>query len=148
MMNVLDMLKYRLASPGAGAPSGMPSPQDMAALRQRQQAWGQQQLADLPPAVRDSIMNNPSYGEGMPVGVQRYERPMFEPSLPLQSPYRRDFQLHNERGFDREFRREGVWPVPEGLVATPLPPGQSPFASPLNQLMQYGQGGRPPWALY
>lgn len=51
-----------------------------------------------------------------------------EPWRPEDSPERRESQLNRELGFGQFFRREGEWPVPEGGVATTLPPGRSPYA--------------------
>jgi hypothetical protein len=157
MMNVLDMLKYRLAPPGAGTQPAMPSPQEMAALRQRQQAWEaqqQQQLSALPEAVRRNILTQPGYGEGQIMAPSPWYNPAFneEPWRAPNSPERRESRLSHDRSQalgipsidpsdDPRFHA-----LPEGDVWSSRPSDVSPFASPLNQLMQLGR--RAPLSMY
>jgi hypothetical protein len=146
VMNPADTSNY-----GPGSPFGQqpPSPE---LLAQMQQWWDQtqapqQQIAALPEAVQRSIREQPSYGEGEIMAPHPWYNPAIEEHeriLPLESPERRENALNNELGFSNYMRRESPWAAPEGGVATSMPPGQSPFASPLNQLLQR----RGPFALY
>jgi hypothetical protein len=167
MMNVLDMLKYRLAPSGAGASPAMPSPQEMAGLRQRQQAWEaqqqqQQQLSALPEADRrlramgpvppsylpdavwDSILNRPVYDEqsNIPRRINPRNYSDFDRELdPQRNPHERE-RLKDELDWKRFQFPQMDFPMPDGATAAPTP--LSPYSSPLNSML----GRRGPFALY
>ena len=132
MMNILDALRYRL-----GAPSGT----------EGEPAIPRPLPPGLPLVVQDAIRNRPSYQEGGQFMAAPWSNPNAgEADLPRDDPGRRDYRLNDLLGFNRWLRREGEWPVPEGGMATPLPPEQSPSAtrlpSALNQMLRrlpYGQ---------
>jgi hypothetical protein len=99
----------------------------------------------LPEAVWDSLLNKRTYGEGEVIPGNRVPPRPPETILPSGHPDAREFQLNRDIGFGN-YLRQGTWPMEEGDFGTMRPPGQSPFASPLNQLMQLGR--RAPLAMY
>jgi hypothetical protein len=133
MISILDLLKSRLGGASQYGVSDFEQPLP----------------PGLPDAVRRSIQGQPSYAEGEILAPHQWYNRAFEnePWRPEDSPERRENQLSAELGFNRFFRREGEWSVPEGSIMTLLPPGRSPFAesfsSSLNQMLRRG-----PFALY
>jgi hypothetical protein len=91
--------------------------------------------------VQDSIGNRPSYGEGQIMAPSQW----WNPALSEMSGPQRENSLRNDLSDTRD--REN-WPVlREGEYASRRPPGLSPFADPLNQLLTR-LGQRAPLALY
>jgi hypothetical protein len=128
MINVLDLLKYRLGQNGQPA---MPS--------QRQQ------LSGLPEAVQRSLLGQPTYGEGelmplrwpMATDAQR-EFDTHDPNAPAA----RSDQLESQLWQNRIFPQYDV-PLAEGETRLDIGPPRATYPSPLNQLMRRG-----PFALY
>jgi hypothetical protein len=146
MMNVLDMLKYRLSAGDRGTSQLDPVVQDM--IRGN---LGRSLPPGLPLGVQDSIRNRPSYGEGEIMAPEPWWIPSLGGQMQKEGPQRENTLL-----FDRQealrIPNPGV-PVdpwskdqPEGGVWSSRPPGVSPYASPLNQLMELGR--RAPLSLY
>jgi len=139
---------------GPGSPFGRqpPSPDILA---QMQQWWDQtqappQQIAALPEVVQRSIREQPSYGEGEVMAPMQWWNPAEGSQLQMSGPQREDRLIFDRRealGIPNP-DTEDPWAQaqPEGGVWSSRPSGVSPFASPLNQLMQ--QGRRLPWSLY
>ena len=152
MMNVLDALRYRLGGATTDLEGERIDPGTLEALGLRgggmlSSAPQSQLPAGLPLVVQDSILKRPSYQEGgrYMVPGPYYNPNMGEPNLPDDDPRRREDLLANELGFNRYLKREGgqVWPEAQTGFMRFREQGQSPFASPLNQLLQRG-----PFALY
>jgi hypothetical protein len=143
-MNALEMLLQRIQAPGSGPAS---QAGDMAWLERALQggaALQQPALPEgLPDVVRQSILNQPSYGESSVIPGPY--NPLLEQEMPARFGPQRDEQLRQGLNDVRNMGDE-VQAIPEGWGLTSRPAGQSPFASPLNQLMQ--QGRRLPFALY
>jgi hypothetical protein len=137
VMNVLDALRYRLGSGLAWGES------DDFALA----PGGMQRSNQLPPGlplnVQDSILNRPSYAEGDIKGPSTYWNPGLDAERHLFAGPQRTDPLFNELMFNRLLREEGTGPIGERQTGylTHRPPGQSLFASPLNQFLQPGWGG-------
>jgi hypothetical protein len=126
MMNVLDLLKYRLGQGGQPVVPGMPPPE----LAQRQRAW-------------EAWPRSYAEGELMP------------PRQPMASDVRREFETHDpdaptarndqleaELFYNRIFPQYGV-PLAEGQKRPGIGEPRAMYPSPLNQFMQ-----RSPFALY
>src|SRR4030095_11074195 len=126
MMNVLDLLKYRLGQGGQPVVPGMLPPE----LAPRQQAW------EAGPR---------SYAEGE----------LMPPRQPMASDVRREFETHDpdaptarndqleaELFYNRIFPRYDI-PLAEGQKRPGLGEPRAMYPSPLNQFMQ-----RNPFALY
>ena len=99
----------------------------------------------LPLGVQDQIRNQPSYGEGMV--IPGAPNPLMEQEAAtgvFAGPQREDPLVQALNDIRNMNRTEQA--IPEGWGLTSRPAGQSPFASPLNQLMQ--QGRRLPFSLY
>lgn len=131
----LPMGGFTQISAGQGLlpPQGIPSPEALAALAARQRNWEAQQ-------------DSPVYGEGEVMGPNPTQTmgELGERTLPLDSPQRRENALFGGRDALLDM---GNWPVlREGEYISNQPLGQSPFASPLNQLMQLGR--RAPLSMY
>lgn len=121
MMNVLDALRYRLTRPGAADLEGesldlrgMPGP-------------GRQLPPGLPLVVQDSILKRPSYREGDQYAPRDFGG---EQNLPGDDPRNREYRLNDLLGFNEYMRRNSQQAWPEDSFATPLQPGQSPYATP------------------
>jgi hypothetical protein len=139
MMNVLDMLKYRLA-PGDRTPFDP--------MEQEMMRFGQQRLPPgLPLGVQDSIRNRPSYGEGEIMAPQRWWIPALGGQVQKQGPQREE-RLLLDRGeaIGTSPVPPGLRDLPEGGVWSSRPSWESPYASPLNQLMQLGR--KAPLSMY
>ena len=150
MMNILDALRYRLGGPMSDTEG---EPLDAVTLDMLRGNLDRPLPPGLPLVVQDAIRNQPSYQEGGQFMAAPWSNPnvdeVGEPDLPREDPERRDYRLNDLLGFNRWMRREGEWPVPEGATATPLSPGQSPYAAPsaLNQLLRRGPFGQYLWRL-
>jgi hypothetical protein len=163
MISVLDMLRSRLGGSGQsdrvmedmlrGTLQPAPSEAD-----RRLQAMGQNLPEYLPEQVWSSILNKPMYDEGSVIPFSpnasstRYQTegsPLFQQELQARPQFggpQREQALVNDIGLGDYIKREGVWAAPEADIWSSRPPGQSPFASPLNQLMQLGR--RAPLSMY
>ena len=146
MMNVLDALRYRLG--GMTDTEGEQiDPGILEALGMRSgRLLPQQPLpAGLPLVVQDAIRNQPSYQEG----GQYMATPWYNPGMAAEEHLYEQPQRNAplEQGIDdvRNMNRTDL-DIAEGWGLTSRPVGQSPYASPLNQLMQ--QGRRLPFSLY
>jgi hypothetical protein len=159
MISVLDMLRSRLGGSGQsdrvmedmlrGTLQPAPSEAD-----RRLQAMGQNLPEYLPEQVWNSILNKPMYDEGTRIPGPR--NPLMEqeaaagsfsgPQRDQQLPFNRAEALGIVNPNGDPWNDLSSRAVPEGGMWSTRPPGQSPFASPLNQLMQLGR--RAPLSMY
>lgn len=146
MMNVLDLLKYRLASPGGGQVPGMSTQDPQAAMaaemlermrRDPSLIGSMNRMAGTPTPPRGT------YGEAdtIPSTVTQAGQPLFDQELAarLWGPQREEPLMQQLYG-GRQLAKESVWPMPEGAVQSYSP--QSPYSSPLNQLLRRGPFGQ------
>src|SRR4030095_12394600 len=95
--------------------------------------------------VQDSILRRPSYAEGDIKAPLPYWNPALDIERHLYSEPQRRGPLSSELMCNRLLREEGTGPIGERQTGylTHRPPGQSLFASPLNQFLQQlpGWGG-------
>jgi hypothetical protein len=120
----------------------------------RLQAMGQNLPEYLPEQVWNSILNKPMYDEGTRIPGPR--NPLMEqeaaagsfsgPQRDQQLPFNRAEALGIVNPNGDPWNDLSSRAVPEGGMWSTRPPGQSPFASPLNQLMQLGR--RAPLSMY
>jgi hypothetical protein len=142
-MNVLELLQAYLQRAQAGdgtvfdriAMRGPPatSQQDMPSLQelmQQQRAW-------------EARNQSPAYGEGEIMAPQQWWNPATDPEKHLFDQPQRNENLVSDLGDVRDILKNSTQAVREGSYLSGRPEGVSPFASPLNQLLQRG-----PFALY
>jgi hypothetical protein len=153
MMNVLDALRYRLG----GATTDMEGEPIDPAIQEMLQG-NLPPLPPLPPGlplvVQDSIRNLRSYGEGdvipgprNPLMEQEAAAGVFEgPQRDQQLPFNRAEVLGLSNPYSDPWGDLWARAVPEGGMWSSRAPGQSPFASPLNQFLQLGR--RAPLSMY
>lgn len=150
-MNALEMLLQRIRAPGALAPAGsdgltrisagqgllqpqgMPSPEMLAALAARQRNWEAQQ-------------DSPAYDEGEIMAPEPWWNEALGPEKHLFDEAQRNERLVRDLGDVGDVATSSTQAVPEGSYLSSRPVGMSPFASPLNQLMQLGR--RAPLSMY
>ena len=134
----------RAPVPGVLQPQGpqqsMPSPQELAALAQRQLAWEaqrRQQLSGLPEAVQRSIMQQPGYSEGGVMAPELWWNQAEGGQLQRRGPQREErlqFDRREALGIPNpDTENPWLWAMPEGGMWSSRPPGVSPFDSPFNQ---------------
>lgn len=147
MMNVLDALRYRLGElTDAEGRQLDPSILEMI---------GRGPQRSLPPGlplgVQDQIRNQPSYGEGEIMAPGQWWNPAESDVLRMIGPQREDrlaFDRGQAQGILNPYVEDDPLSraMPEGGTWSSRPAGTSPFASPLNQLLQLGR--RAPLAMY
>jgi len=143
MMNVLDALRYRLGATDLEGEPLDPVTQEM--IR------GSLVPPGLPLGVQDSIRSRPSYAEGetIPVPAGRYQspdNPLFQQEWGAFQGRQREDRLNEDLDFGEYLRQRGQLAWPENSLPSGRPQGQSPFASPLNQLLKLGR--RAPLSMY
>ena len=154
-MNALEMLLQRIRAPSSGdGLTRISAGQSLARdLLDRPSLPGitdyegeprqRQQLQALPPGlplvVQDSILNQPSYGEGR---AMPRRQPMSTDMLHEFSthdpngPFARNDPLETELFHNRIFPMYDM-PLPEGVARPDLASPRPKYASPLNQFMQH-----------
>ena len=144
MMNVLDLLNYRLSAQGRSFADIDPAVREMIQGSSPGFQTPPGVSPSLPLVVQDSIGNRPSYGEGEIMAPSQWWNPAVGGQLKMSGPQREE-----HLSFDlSDTRDKGNWPVMrEGEYASRRPPEFSPFADPLNQLLTR-LGQRAPLALY
>ena len=153
MISVLDMLRSRLGGGGSYAPAeGEMSLDELNRMIGAPSSRAAELPTWLPETVRNSILFGQSYGEGRTIPGP--DNPLMEQELSAFAGPQRDQQLPFNRAealgllnpYSDPWGDLSARAVPEGGMWSSRAPGQSPFASPLNQFLQLGR--RAPLALY